>query len=232
MIGELGRFKQRDCFPFLVAGSLLLHGAVAVVCAWWGPTQVTPPVPHAQWEGRYSIALQDVPRETVEPTVEPVAAPPEVVPPSPPEPPPTAPPEPLTPPVPAPVETPPPARAQPTEQPIEPRPQPSAAAATAALVAARGSDLLESPRRYHNPTPPYPPELLRAGIEGVPVLEIRVAADGQVEWARLLKSSGHRALDDSALATLRRWSFYPARRGGTPVAVTLEVPINFHIRRR
>jgi protein TonB len=47
---------------------------------------------------------------------------------------------------------------------------------------------------------------------------------------RLQRSSGHPALDDSALTTVRdRWRFIPARAGGVAVEGTVQVPIRFRL---
>jgi TonB family protein len=40
------------------------------------------------------------------------------------------------------------------------------------------------------------------------------------------------SLDESALETVRRWQFNPARRGGVPVSYEFRKPIEFTISRR
>jgi protein TonB len=62
------------------------------------------------------------------------------------------------------------------------------------------------------------------------LLEVLVAADGRAAEVRLLRSSGFAPLDDSATRTVReRWRFIPARRGDTPVASRVTVPIRFRL---
>jgi len=81
----------------------------------------------------------------------------------------------------------------------------------------------------NNPKPPYPLAARRQGAEGRVVLRAQVLEDGRCAEARIVRSSGHALLDESALATVRRWRFVPATRAGTPVASWVEVPIAFRL---
>jgi protein TonB len=81
-----------------------------------------------------------------------------------------------------------------------------------------------------NPKPPYPPLARRMGEEGRVVLRVRVTPDGAAGEVLLHASSGSPRLDDSALATVRRWKFVPARRGAEPVAAWVLVPIAFTLK--
>jgi len=82
-----------------------------------------------------------------------------------------------------------------------------------------------------NVRPPYPPEALARGIEGVVELRVVVDENGAVRSAKVETSSGDASLDQSALATVRdHWHFDPARRGGTPVECEVVVPIRFRLR--
>ena len=81
-----------------------------------------------------------------------------------------------------------------------------------------------------NPKPPYPVAALRMRLEGTVLLEVSVAPDGRPSAVRLQHSSGHAALDDSAMTTVRdRWRFVPARAGGVAVEGTVQVPIRFRL---
>ena len=81
-----------------------------------------------------------------------------------------------------------------------------------------------------NPLPPYPLVARRLGMEGVVLLEVVVAPDGRAADVRIVRSSGHPALDESALATVRdRWRFVPAHRDGVPVESRVTVPIRFKL---
>ena len=82
-----------------------------------------------------------------------------------------------------------------------------------------------------NPVPPYPPDALAGGIEGLVLLRVRIGADGAVEEAAVHQSSGTPSLDESALSTVRRqWRFQPATRCGLAVSYEAILPIRFTIR--
>ena len=81
-----------------------------------------------------------------------------------------------------------------------------------------------------NPKPPYPPLSRRLGEQGRVVLRVQVGADGNPLEVQLNASSGHPRLDQSALATVRRWKFVPARLGAEPVAAWVLVPVVFTLK--
>ncbi|HEY0505987.1 MAG TPA: energy transducer TonB [Lysobacter sp.] len=79
-----------------------------------------------------------------------------------------------------------------------------------------------------SPPPTYPAEAVRAGLTGIVELEILVGIDGRPLDVRVVRSSGHRALDQAALRTVRtKWTFAPAMRDGQPVQALGRVPIAF-----
>jgi protein TonB len=81
-----------------------------------------------------------------------------------------------------------------------------------------------------NPAPAYPLVARRLGMEGVVMLEVVVAPDGTAADVRVLQSSGHAPLDESALRTVRTsWRFIPARQDGVPVTSRVTVPIRFRL---
>lgn len=81
-----------------------------------------------------------------------------------------------------------------------------------------------------NPKPVYPPLSRRMGEEGRVVLRVHVRADGGAGEVQLQTSSGSPRLDQSALDTVRRWKFVPARRGDEAVAAWVLVPIVFSLK--
>ena len=95
-----------------------------------------------------------------------------------------------------------------------------------------GGGLEQTPSALaRNPTPPYPPEALARGIEGLVVLRVWIRDDGTVENAKVDQSSGDDSLDQSALHTVRDgWRFVPARRNGASVSSQVLLPIRFRIR--
>jgi protein TonB len=82
-----------------------------------------------------------------------------------------------------------------------------------------------------NVRPPYPPEALARGSEGLVTLRVVVDEEGAVRSAKVETSSGDASLDQSALTTVRdRWHFEPAHRYGVPVECEVLVPIRFRLR--
>jgi len=80
-----------------------------------------------------------------------------------------------------------------------------------------------------NPAPVYPAIARRLGEQGRVVLRVLVNARGGAEEVQVRTSSGWPRLDESALATVRRWKFVPARRGDEAVAAWVLVPIAFRL---
>ncbi|TDH61820.1 energy transducer TonB [Dankookia rubra] len=87
-----------------------------------------------------------------------------------------------------------------------------------------------APRFRRPPAPPaYPDRMREAGIEGIALLRLRVAADGTTQEIRLLRSAGHRTLDDAAQAAARRWEIAPALRNGIAIEAWVDVPVRFRL---
>lgn len=78
-----------------------------------------------------------------------------------------------------------------------------------------------------NPAPPYPPLARRMKEQGVVMLHVFVAADGNPSKVEIRNSSGSTRLDQSALETVRHWRFLPARQGERAVAAWVLVPVSF-----
>lgn len=201
-----------------LAGVLLVHGAaaLALLLAW--------PQAGALIEQALPIEVRMV--ET--------ARPPEPLPPPPPppkrQPPPpqAAQPLPVAPPAPAPAPV--AVAAAPAVPAVIARPEPVAVPVAAPpappepLVEARfDADYLANPR------PPYPMASRRLGEAGTVHLRVQVGPEGQALRVELKASSGFPRLDQSALDTVARWRFVPARRGATPVASWVVVPIVFSL---
>jgi protein TonB len=70
----------------------------------------------------------------------------------------------------------------------------------------------------------------RSGEQGRVVLRVQVAASGLPTEVHLHAGSGSSRLDNSALETVRRWKFVPARLGSEPVAASVLVPIVFSLK--
>lgn len=98
-------------------------------------------------------------------------------------------------------------------------------------AAAPGANVDRLPERHaNNPVPPYPEQAYAEGRQGRVVLEVQLDETGVVKTLRVAESSGYDPFDDSALATVRKWRFTPARRGDKAVPYTIRVPVRFAIR--
>ena len=122
----------------------------------------------------------------------------------------------------------------PSPSPIAVSPAPTPVAAQAP-IAAPPAPAAPTPPRFDanyldNPKPPYPSLSRKLNEQGRVLLRVNVAADGNATEVQLHTSSGHPRLDDSALATVRRWKFVPARLGQEAVAAWVLVPIAFTLK--
>ncbi|MDJ0782617.1 MAG: energy transducer TonB [Desulfosarcinaceae bacterium] len=160
-------------------------------------------------------------------------------------------PPPKPPATPSPPVTPPPAPAQTTATPpaAAPARHPSAATVETATdetapppaesVAAvvdpgppRAAPLVEATPLYaDNPPPRYPRSARRRGHQGTVLLAVHVTPAGKVADLKVQSSSGFKTLDQAALEAVRGWRFASGRRGDTPVAMWVEVPIRFELQR-
>jgi protein TonB len=52
-----------------------------------------------------------------------------------------------------------------------------------------------------------------------------------VDDLKVRTSSGFTVLDEAALEAVRNWHFSPGRRGDTPLAMWVEIPISFELQR-
>jgi TonB family protein len=66
------------------------------------------------------------------------------------------------------------------------------------------------------------------GYEGVCVLKLVVDADGMPQNIKVVRPVGM-GLDEKAIAAVRQWTFSPALKDGEPVAVQIDVEVNFHL---
>jgi len=75
--------------------------------------------------------------------------------------------------------------------------------------------------------PNYPEFARDAQIQGTVLLHVLVGKDGRVKNVKVKK--GVTGLDDAAIAAIKQWVFKPALSNNKPVAVWVEVPMNFHL---
>lgn len=90
------------------------------------------------------------------------------------------------------------------------------------------SDLDQAPTVISSISPKYPPELLRARVEGMVVLLFVVDESGRVQEPRV-ESTTHPAFEQPALEAVRRWKFRPGSREGTSVRTYMRLPMRYRI---
>jgi TonB family protein len=125
------------------------------------------------------------------------------------------------------------AKATPPKPPVDPtRDDGNAETNAEAKTAGQGEQGVTSVARYAGGgRPTYPSRCRRLGQEGSVVLEIQVLAGGKCGWARVIKSSGIKALDDAALRFAKKQAtFEPAMRGGKPVDSVICLPYRFKLK--
>jgi protein TonB len=79
------------------------------------------------------------------------------------------------------------------------------------------------------PKPQYPETARRGGKEGRVLLRVLVNEEGRSAFVEVNLSSGVEALDQAAVAAIKRWRFAPARNGGQPVESWVRIPIDFRL---
>jgi periplasmic protein TonB len=77
----------------------------------------------------------------------------------------------------------------------------------------------------HNPSPEYPEMAIFLGYQGNAIVRIKVSAKGLSEGVEILRSSGHKILDESAAKALKKWRFTPSKRGNTPMAGSVIISV-------
>jgi periplasmic protein TonB len=87
---------------------------------------------------------------------------------------------------------------------------------------------ITAPRVLFNPKPEYSEEARKAKFEGTVVLWLIVDSHGMPRELRVARSLGM-GLDQKALEAVSQWRFKPANKGGEPVAVEVNVEVNFHL---
>jgi TonB family protein len=85
-----------------------------------------------------------------------------------------------------------------------------------------------APRVLYAPDPEFSEEARKAKYQGTVVLWLIVGRDGLTHDIRLQRTLGM-GLDEKAVEAIRRWRFEPARKDGVPVAVQINVEVNFRL---
>jgi periplasmic protein TonB len=77
--------------------------------------------------------------------------------------------------------------------------------------------------------PTYPPASRRAGEEGTVRIRVLVDEHGRPKDVNVAQSSGHPALDEAALAAVRKWRFVAATNGQQAISAWTQVAVTFKL---
>jgi len=89
-------------------------------------------------------------------------------------------------------------------------------------------DGVSMPRAIYSPEPEFSEEARRVKQQGEVTLLATIGADGLPRNLTVVRSLGM-GLDEKALEAVHTWRFEPARKGGHPVAVKMNIIVNFHL---
>lgn len=87
---------------------------------------------------------------------------------------------------------------------------------------------VQAPRPIFTPDPEYSEEARKAKYQGVVVLWLVVGPDGRPRDMRIQRGLGM-GLDAKAMEAVKQWKFEPATKDGKPVAVQINVEVNFRL---
>ena len=111
------------------------------------------------------------------------------------------------------------------ETPNIPPPAPPAPA-----VAPKQAKIDAPPKPHKTIKPDYPKGARQRGEQGEVILEIRVNAAGIVDRVDIVSSCGFPELDEAAVRAARTARFTPAKSGGSPVASTARLKLDFKLK--
>jgi len=87
---------------------------------------------------------------------------------------------------------------------------------------------VSAPKAIFAPDPEYSEEARKAKYQGVCVLSLIVGPDGKPRDIKVARSLGL-GLDEKAIQAVNQWKFDPAQKDGKPVAVAINVEVQFRL---
>jgi len=87
---------------------------------------------------------------------------------------------------------------------------------------------ISQPRPIYAPEPEFSDEARRVKFQGDVTLAVIIGMDGRPRNLSVVRSLGM-GLDEKAIEAVRTWRFEPARMNGRPVAVQMNIIVNFHL---
>lgn len=92
----------------------------------------------------------------------------------------------------------------------------------------RAGGSVTAPHAIYDPEPDYSEEARKAKYQGIAILQVVVDAEGKTRDIRIARSAGM-GLDEKAIEAVRQWRFEPGTKDGRPVAVVVNVQVNFRL---
>ncbi len=87
---------------------------------------------------------------------------------------------------------------------------------------------VRAPRAIDDPEPEYSDEARKMKHEGTVILSLIVDAEGRARNIQVARSLGM-GLDEKAIEAVKKWKFEPGKKDGQPVAVQVNVEVNFRL---
>jgi TonB family protein len=87
---------------------------------------------------------------------------------------------------------------------------------------------VSAPKALYSPDPEYSEEARKAKYQGTCVLWLIVGPDGRPRDIKVARSLGL-GLDEKAIEAVKSWKFEPAMKDGKPVAVQINVEVDFRL---
>lgn len=87
---------------------------------------------------------------------------------------------------------------------------------------------MTAPRLIYAPDPEFSDEAHKANFEGTVILWAVIGTDGYVREVRVQRALGM-GLDQKAVEAIRIWRFEPGLKDDMPVAVQVNVEVNFRL---
>lgn len=95
-------------------------------------------------------------------------------------------------------------------------------------VSLRAADGMEPPVPVRTIAPKFPDEMRRAGNSGLVTVSCLIDEKGNVTDPKIVKASND-AFSEPALEALKKWKFKPAKKDGEPVAIRVNIPVQFNV---
>ena len=99
--------------------------------------------------------------------------------------------------------------------------------AAAGIYQVASIDIPPRIKRYYPPL--YPPRAKGQGVEGKVVVRCVVSASGRVRDVKIIQAEPAGYFEKTALKSVAKWTFVPAKFKGKKVAVYVDIPLSFSL---